>query len=217
MKRSAIFLGLAASAAFVMPALAETRTYERAAFEKIDLSAGIVLIATAGEKQSITVETEDGDFSDLEIDVANGVLSVSREWNRLRWHQKKADYKVIVTAREISGLDASSGSHATLSKIDSRVMSVDMSSGAYAVVLGRSDNCTIDISSGANLDAHELVCDSATIDVSSGGHGEVFVRQSLVGDASSGGHVAVYGNPERVNIDKSSGGQIKVKMPKPSK
>ena len=106
MKRSAIFLGLAASAAFVMPALAETRTYELAAFEKIDLSAGIVLIATAGEKQSITVETEDGDFSDLEIDVANGVLSVSREWNRLRWHQKKADYKVIVTAREISGLDA---------------------------------------------------------------------------------------------------------------
>ena len=167
MKRSAIFLGLAASAAFVMPALAETRTYERAAFEKIDLSAGIVLIATAGEKQSITVETEDGDFSDLEIDVANGVLSVSR--------------------------------------------------GAYAVVLGRSDNCTIDISSGANLDAHELICDSATVDVSSGGHGEVFVRQSLVGDASSGGHVAVYGNPERVNIDKSSGGQIKVKMPKPSK
>jgi hypothetical protein len=143
--------------------------------------------------------------------VEDGVLFVSREWNRLRWHQKKADYKVVVTARALTALDASSGSYSNLSKIDARSFTLDLSSGSFVVLDGRSDNCTVDISSGANLDARDFVCESANIDVSSGGHGEISVLTALVGDASSGGHMAVFGSPQRVNIDKSSGGQIKIK------
>ncbi|MAW82729.1 MAG: hypothetical protein CMI63_21040 [Parvularcula sp.] len=211
MLRTILISSLAACALTTAAAAEETRSFELASFERIDISAGIKLVATAGREQSVEVQTTEGDFSDFEIEVKNDVLYLSREWNRLRWHQKKADYKVILTAPNIEALEASSGSHSTLEDIDSRRFNADLSSGSFAVIAGRSDNCTVDISSGANLDARDLICGSANIDVSSGGHGEITVTKSLVGDASSGGHVAVYGSPERVNIDRSSGGRIKIK------
>lgn len=217
MNRSVFLLAAAAATLCALPASAETRTFNLPKFDRIDVSAGIRVIATAGGDQTIQVETTDGDFSDFEIGVKDGELSISREWNRLRWHQKKADYKVTITVKELKALDASSGSNATLDNIDSRAFEIDLSSGAYAVIAGRSDNCSVDISSGANLAAETLVCDTATVDVSSGGHGELSVREALTGDASSGGHVAIYGNPARVNIDHSSGGRIKVRTPAQAK
>ncbi|WDI30358.1 DUF2807 domain-containing protein [Hyphococcus flavus] len=212
MNRSAFLISFAAAAALAAPAMGETRNFDLPEFDKIDVSAGLKLVATAGGAQSVSVETEDGDFSDFEIEVRDGVLVISREWNRLRWHQRKADYKVTVSARELTALDASSGSHSYLSEISTRRFSFDISSGAHVTAAGRSDDCDIDLSSGANFNAGEFACDHANIDVSSGGHGKLTVNASLIGDASSGGHVSVYGEPERVNIDRSSGGRIKVKQ-----
>ena len=136
MNRSAFILTLAAATALAAPAFGETRTYDLPAFDKIDVSAGLMLVAKAGGAQSVSVETEEGDFSDLQVKVEDGVLIVSREWNRLRWHQKKADYKVMVTARELTALDASSGSHSTLSDISARRFSFDVSSGSHVSVGG---------------------------------------------------------------------------------
>ncbi len=212
MYRSAILLGLAASA-LALPAAAETRTFDLPDFDRIEISAGLKLTAVADGPQTITVETKDGDFSDLDISVKGGVLILSREWNRLSWHQKKADYKITVTAPNIQALDASSGSFSTLSNIHSRQFMLDLSSGSFAEISGRSDECAIDLSSGANLKAREFICGSASVDVSSGGHGELAVLNAIAGDASSGGHMAVYGTPARVSIDRSSGGRIFVKPP----
>jgi len=217
MNRTIFVLAAAAAAGCALPASAETRTFNLPEFDSLDASAGIRVIATVGGDQSIQVETEDGDFSDFQIEVKDGELSVSREWNRLRWHQKKAEYTVTISVRQLKAFDGSSGSITTLQKIDARTFSVDLSSGAFAIIGGRSDNCSVDISSGANLNAEALVCDTATVDVSSGGHGELTVSQALNGDASTGGHVAIFGNPERVNLDHSSGGRIKVITPAQAK
>ena len=158
----------------------------------------------------VRVETRHGDFSDFKIDVENGELSVSREWNRLSWHGKKGDYKVFVSMRALNSLEASSGSRAKVANIESTKLILDLSSGAFAEVAGESGKCMIDLSSGADLSAVDLTCDEANIDVSSGGHGKVSVVNRVIGDASSGGHVAVYGAPTRVSVDRSSGGRIKV-------
>ena len=212
MKVATLSLTAASIALFAAAsAHAETREFDLPAFEEIDISSGIKLIANVGSEQSISVETPNGDFKDLEIRVRNGALEVSREWNRLSWHQKKAEYKVTVSVPELSRFAASSGSYAKIINVDSRDFEMDLSSGAHAEISGNCDNCELDLSSGANLNGKQLVCDSAEIDVSSGGHGALVVRESVVADASSGGHVSVYGNPTRVDIDKSSGGRIKIK------
>lgn len=213
MTRSAIVLCSLAASLLALPAAAETKTYNLPKFERIDISTGLHLVADAGGAQSVSVECDNGDFSELNIKVKDGVLVLSREWNRLSWHQNKNDYKIIVTAPNIEALDASAGSYSTLSKIDAGRFTLDLSSGSFVAVNGRSGDCTVDISSGANLEARDLSCENANVDVSSGGHGELTVLKALVGDASSGGHVTVFGSPERVNIDRSSGGRIKVMGP----
>lgn len=208
MYRCALLIGLIFLA---LPVAAQERSFDLEKFERIDVSAGLSLDATVGGPQSVIVHSTDGDYSDLYISVKNRTLIVSREFNRLRWHQKKADFHIVVTAPKITGIEASSGSNSTIKKVDAPAFYADLSSGSRVLIDGRSDECTIDISSGANLAAHELKCNDANIDVSSGGHGEISVKKSLVADASSGGHVSVYGSPERVFIDKSSGGQIKIR------
>ncbi|MEM8771575.1 MAG: DUF2807 domain-containing protein [Pseudomonadota bacterium] len=195
---------------FAAASAEDERTFEVSEFDRIDVSAGINVIAEVGQPQSIVVRTDNGDYTDFKIAVKNGALYVSRDWNRLRWHQKKSSYKVIVTTPTLRGLDASSGSQAKISNVAASRFDIDLSSGAYAKVEGACEDCTVDLSSGARLKAQELECETVNIDVSSGGHGEISASRAVLADASSGGHFTVYGNPERVNIDKSSGGRIYV-------
>ncbi len=212
MKFAQIAIISAGILALAAPAIAgESKTYDLPEFDRIDVSAGIILVAEIGSPQTIVVETDRGDFSDFQIDVKSGRLKVSRKWNRLAWHGAKADYKVKISVRDLNALEASSGSQAKIINIDAPKFLIDLSSGARVFVEGACQECTVDLSSGANLSAKELICDVANIDVSSGGHGEMYVTSAVIADASSGGHVSIYGNPERVNIDKSSGGRIKIK------
>ena len=201
----------AAALAFLSVAVAqEERSFDLDDFDRIDVSAGVAVIADVGAPQSIIVKTDNGDFTDFKIGVKNGALYVSRDYNKLRWHSKKSAYKVIVKTPSLRGLDASSGSHAKITNVSAPRFVVDLSSGAHAAIDGACENCVIDLSSGAHLDAKDLECESASIDVSSGGHGKLTANRAVVADASSGGHVTVYGNPERVSVDKSSGGRIYV-------
>jgi hypothetical protein len=156
------------------------------------------------------VKTNKGDYSDFTIEVSDGELNISREWNPLSWHNSKSDYKVIINVPTLTALDASSGAHAKVYNIDAARFVIDLSSGAHALLEGKCNNCLVDLSSGANLKAKDLACDKADIDVSSGGHGVISVLNTVKGGASSGGHVAVYGNPHQVNVSKSSGGRIKI-------
>lgn len=204
---SAVFGAAAALGAAIAQ---DERQFDLEKFDRIDVSAGIILIAEAGAPQSITVKTDNGDFTDFEIGVKNGALYVSRDYNRLRWHSKKSAYKVLVTTPSLRGLDASSGSHAKLTNVSAPRFVVDLSSGAHASIEGACEDCIIDLASGGHLDAKRLNCETARIDVSSGGHGKITASRAVVADASSGGHVTVYGDPERVSVDKSSGGRIYV-------
>ncbi len=188
----------------------ESRSFDLPEFSRIDVSSGVVLVAEVGEQQSVVVKTSNGDYSDFEIEVSDGELNISRDWNPLSWHGSKSDYKVIINVPELTALDASSGSHSRISNINAARFVIDLSSGAHANLDGQCENCILDLSSGANLDAKNLECDRAEIDVSSGGHGVISALSSVRGDASSGGYVAVYGAPQQVNIDKSSGGRIKI-------
>ncbi len=201
---------LGGGAILLSAAHAENRTFDLPNFNRIDISAGVHLVAEVGGPQSVEVRTEHGDFSDFEIKVRNGELIATRKQSRLRWHNKKSDYKVVVTLRDLNGIEASSGSWGKIANIDAGNFDIDISSGANLNLEGECGSCTLDISSGANLVAEELSCGDAVVDVSSGGHGVINVRDRIVADASSGGHVRVNGNPEKVNIDKSSGGRIKI-------
>ncbi|HIG21017.1 hypothetical protein, partial [Henriciella sp.] len=67
MTRRIVIAAIALSTAAALPALAETRTYDVASFDGIDVSAGIEVIFETGTTKSVSVENKDGDFSDVDV------------------------------------------------------------------------------------------------------------------------------------------------------
>ena len=188
----------------------EMREYNFPAFTAVDVASGVQAEVTAGEAQSIRVYTDKGDFSDLEIGVNGGVLSVKREW-RKGWGAKRANYRVVATVQDLSGVEASSGSDITVRNVSDGDFEIDASSGASVDIAGNCSEVTAEASSGASVDARDLSCTSADADASSGASLVLFASESVSAEASSGASVVVYGGAEAKRIKKSSGGSVKVK------
>ena len=223
---SVVALGLAGTAS------AETRTYDVGAFNKIDISAGLDLEFTGGEAQSITVENTKGDFSDIEVLVRGDTLVLKRKKNmNWGWNRKRERYGITVSAPEISELEASSGSDVsgrsmsgddividvssgadvTVTGVDGGTVTVETSSGSDASVSGSCITVRAKSSSGSDIDARDLICQTGYADASSGSDTSIHVTGSVDAEASSGADVDVYGSPTDVQSDKSSGGSVSIR------
>lgn len=223
---SLVALGLVGAAS------AETRTFDVSAFNNIDISAGLDLEFTAGEAQSISVENAKGDFSDIEVIVRGDTLVLKRKKNmNWGWNRKRLRYGITVSAPQISGLEASSGSDVsgrnmsgseiridvssgadvTVAGVDGGTVVIETSSGSDASVSGTCVTVRADSSSGSDLDARDLRCENGFADASSGSDISIHVTGSVDADASSGADVDVYGSPTDVQSDKSSGGSVSIR------
>jgi len=212
-------------------ASAETRTYDLGAFNKIDISAGLDLAFEAGGAQSISVENEKGDFSDIDVFVRGDTLVLKRKKNNWGWNNRRERYSITVTAPQISDVEASSGSDVTGRNMSGDQVSIDVSSGADVVVTG-VDGGTVRIetssgsdasvagtcqtvraesSSGSDIEARDLVCETGYADASSGSDITIHATSSVNAEASSGADVNVYGGPTTVDSDKSSGGSVSIR------
>lgn len=213
-------------------ASAETRAFDTGAFSKIDISAGLDLEFTAGESQSISVENRKGDFSDIDVFVRGDTLILKRQkmmqWG---WGKRRERYAITVTAPVISGLEASSGSDVSgtglsgenvlidvssgadvsVSGVDAATVQIETSSGSDASVSGTCGTVRADASSGSDLSARDLICETGYADASSGSDITIHVTQSVEAEASSGADVDVYGGPNDVVTDKSSGGDVSIR------
>lgn len=212
-------------------ASAETRTYDVGAFTKIDISAGLDLSFEAGSAQSIAVENDKGDFSDIDVLVKGDTLVLKRVKRFSGWGKKRERYGITVTAPVISAVEASSGSDVSGTGLTGDRVVIDVSSGAEVVVTGVnggtvtietssgsdasvSGTCTTvraDSSSGSDLEARDLICQNGEADASSGSDLSIHAFSSVSADASSGADVTVYGGPTDVNSDKSSGGSVSIR------
>jgi hypothetical protein len=76
-------------------------------------------------------------------------------------------------------------------------------------VTGTCASFTAQASSGSDIDARNLRCETGSVDVSSGADARIFASGRLDVDASSGGGVVAYGNPGIGNINLSSGGSLR--------
>jgi hypothetical protein len=84
------------------------------------------------------------------------------------------------------------------------------SSGSEIEVAGSCHSLEAETSSGSDLDAGRLLCESVTVEASSGSDAAVAASQGLTAKASSGADVKVNGRPAMVKVSKSSGGSVDV-------
>lgn len=201
-------------------------------FDAIKVSAGINLYISLGNNESVKVVADDDIIDKLKTEVRGGTLHVymkDNNWldNIFNWGHSHSS-KVYVTARELKSIDASSGSDVksenTLKgdvlkvEVSSgsdvnldvvyKEISLSSSSGSDARLTGKAKYFTANSSSGSDINARNLQAQICKVSVSSGADASVTATGELKANASSGGDIVYYGNPEVVDINESSGGDV---------
>jgi hypothetical protein len=212
--RSSTLLLTAAGVAVVtaalvaLPAFADSKTYNLSGFDRVDVSAGIEVTFSQGPF-SVKVDEPDGNFDRLIVEVRGNTLKIGRRNNWLAW--RGADYTATVSAPNLVGLDASSGSSFEGLNLSLRDLKVDVSSGANVEISGSCAGLRLDISSGARFEGEDLKCETASVDASSGASADAFAARTADGNASSGANVTFYGKPAELVKDTSSGGSVRAR------
>ena len=82
------------------------------------------------------------------------------------------------------------------------------SAGADVEISGEVESLTVAASAGADLSLDELRAKSANISASAGADVEVYVTESLVANASAGAEISYKGNPAKIEVSTSAGGDV---------
>jgi len=201
--------GIVVVSVLVSPAFADEKTFDVSGFTGVDSSAGVNVDVSVGSDFSVRATSSEKGLERLSVEVKGDTLHIGRQW-RNNWGRSPS-VQVAVTMPKLESLEASSGSSIDADGVIASDFNIDASSGATIVVEGSCDDVEIDVSSGASIDAEDLKCSKVVADGSSGGSISAAAATKLVAEASSGSSIRVYGSPEYVDIDKSSGGSVKIK------
>ena len=88
-------------------------------------------------------------------------------------------------------------------------VSIAVSGGADIDMQGSCTTLSVTASGGADASLDELLAEDVTVDASSGAGADVYASKSLKATATSGADISYSGNPEVLDIKKSSGGSVK--------
>ena len=199
-------------------------------FSKIDVSEGIKVELTLGDKEFVEV-TADEEYIDIVItEVSNGELDIYIKGNNW-WNSNNRKILVKVTATKVESIDVSSGASVISQNLiendelemsassgsslkiafKAKEASCDVSSRATAKLKGVAKYFDTEASSGSSIHASDVIAVKVKADVSSGASISVHAEEEIDAEASSGGSIKYSGSPKIVDVDKSSGGSVNKK------
>ncbi len=202
----------------------ERETRKVSGFDAIEVSHGIDVYLTIGSKETLEVETAEDLMEHLVTEVSGGTLNIYFD-KTFHWSREANVYVQATELHEIktSGgadlhgedrltttdleLRASGGSDIKL-EIDAKNVEVDVSGGADIQLSGTADNIHANSSGGSDLKAFDLVVQKADLEASAGSDIRIHVVDELEAHASSGADISYRGNPQLINTETSSGGDV---------
>ena len=185
---------------------AESKVYDLRGFTKVRASVAVDVELVQGEAFSVVAHTEDGDFSGLEIEVADNVLIATRPeevWKHKTISVQRKDgqrvveidgervptYTVRVTMPRIEHLGASG---------NSRIMARGI----------KTEKLAIHASSSADINAQVTGGDVAVKADSSGDVTVAGTYGNLDVEATSSGDVTASGTCDKLDVEASSSGDV---------
>lgn len=202
--------------------IGETR--EVSAFTQLDVKGKIEVEITQGTTESLVVEADSSHLEHIVTQVEDGILSIGVK-RKLRSQERPVVKVSFIELKQVSAsagskvksngnigddemsIHLSSGANVDLSLKVNKLM-INASSGAYGNLQGHSDSLDLSVTSGANLNAKELIIQAGDVEAASGGAADIHVVRSLKVAASSGGSISYMGSPQIEDIDLSSGGMF---------
>jgi len=201
-----------------------TKERQAGSFDGLRVSTGIDVYLRQGDKESISVESDENLQEYIITEIQGGVLHVYSEAN-IRDSKEK---KVYVTMKDIKSVKASSAGDITgespirtkdieidvSSAGDIRLdvtadkINADISSSGDLSLKGKADILEADLSSAGDLNAYDLEVREANVSVSSAGDADINVSEKLTARASSAGDINYSGNPKYIDAHSSSAGGV---------
>ncbi len=180
-------------------------------FHGIDVSSGIEVILTKGDKEELVVSVGDLSYRDqVKTTVSNGILRITRDVEWKFWNTwKNWSVRVYVSYIDLDKLVVSSGAMLKGTGLSLSKLTARASSGAQMQLSGKADYLDVDASSGSSFRGNDFSVTNCRAEVSSGAGVQVNVEKELSAGASSGGYIKYKGNGSIRDINISSGGSVK--------
>jgi hypothetical protein len=202
----------------------ETETRSLSDFNEISVGEAINVTLVPGNKNEAVVKVRNIDLEDVETDVRGGTLKIELSGSRYR----NIDVEITLTYKSIEGLHVSSAADVvTKGAIKSTSLDLSVSSAANAVLeiiaekidvevsssgdlelTGKTTSQRVSVSSAGDYDAYDLSCDEAYVRASSAGSARINATKKIDAKASSAGSIKYRGEPDKVYVNSSSGGDV---------
>lgn len=216
MKQSRMTIALAALAGLASSAAAlaqdAVRTEDIGAFSRLDAGGRFDVRFSPADTPSIRLEGDAEDIAEIEFDIRNGELEIRQDRGAFGWfrRQRALDVTVHVSAPDVTAFNFSRGIVADVTGLAGGDFDFNVSTGSNSRFSGTCDYANINVSTGANLNGRELVCDSIRVNASTGSSITVNASESLTANVSTGADVRSLTEPASVRANTSTGGDVRI-------
>jgi len=200
----------------------ETRDLDE--FSKISVSRGMNVYITQGTSTKVTVKADENLLKVIDTYVDDETLKVTCT----KMIKNATSNKVYVTVPDLKNIKSTSGSNIFSEdslktgnleikstagsnirlSLESGELTISAAAGSNIFLNGMAKSVVMKASSGSNIKAGDLQTENCDAKVSSGANIWIKVQNGLTAKASSGGNLFYSGEPNPLNITKSSGGNI---------
>ncbi len=195
-------------------------------FHSIHVGGGIDVFIYQDDDYRVEIESK-GDPDDIVTEVNGDVLRIRYKdgWSFLKWGRDDEVHVYVRNLEEIKSsggsdvegrdrltgdflkLESSGGSDIILD-VDVRELELNSSGGSDIKLSGKVRFLHAESSGGSDIKAYDLIADEADLRSSGGSDIQITVGKRISARASGGSDIFYYGEPEYVDIDSSSGGDV---------
>jgi len=186
---------------------AKTETRNLSGFKQIKAGGAIKLEVAAQKDFGVSVETDDNLLEYITTEISGDTLIIGSK-DRI---SPTSAIKVAVSMPELTGMDISGASTATVSSVKTDSLELTASGASKIKINGQAQTLEADASGASGIDAENLPAENAKAEAS--GASSVTVNAVNHVDAiSSGASTVTYtGNPKNITQNSSGASTIKKK------
>jgi len=206
-----------------LPAFAAKETRTPGPFNELKVYGRFDVVLVKGTQESVSLESEETPLENVLTEVEEGKLKVRMKTN----YFKNTEVKVIITFRQLHEISAGAGAVIDAGTVESKNFSLEASSGAEIkaevvadtletevtqgaslTLSGSANYHDAQVSTGGQLTALLLNCNSVKARVTMGGYAKVHVKERIEASVNMGGNITYKGTPKEVKQSTSMGGSI---------
>ncbi len=205
------------------------KTYQTGSFDKISVDGVINTELVQGDKESVTIETDDNLHTYLKPAVKDNTLSI--EFSEGKTLSNATTMKMTITVKDLKSIELkgvgnlktsgmlkldklsieSAGVGNIKLEVDLNYLNIDVSAVGNVKLKGKCKEAAIVINSVGNLTADELETEKMTLKCTGIGNAKVFVTEEIVPELSGSGNIICSGNPSVKGLVETGIGRFKLK------